>query len=287
MALQSTERKPEEECAMPEDGSRSAEIPAPDGATRLFLIIGDPIAQAKSPGALTRALSARGRNAMLLPAHVTAAELDAFMAGVALAQNLDGIVVTVPHKFAAFRHCATTTERARFLGAVNVMRRGEGGWHGDMLDGVGLLGALRAAGFDPAGRRALLVGAGGAGTAIALALVEAGVAGLAIHDVDAARRDALLRRLDGRGRLALRAAGPDPRGHDLVVNATPLGMREDDPLPVPAALLEPGIFVADVVPTPEVTPLLQAARARGCRTQTGGAMYRAQQELLADFLLGG
>jgi shikimate dehydrogenase len=259
------------------------DVPAPNGATRLFLIIGDPIAQAKSPGALTRALCARGRNAMLLPAHVAAAELDGFMAGIALARNLDGIVVTVPHKFAAFRHCATTTERARFLGAVNVMRRGEGGWHGDMLDGAGFLGGLRAARFDPAGHRALLVGAGGAGTAIALALTEAGVAELAIHDVDVPRRDALLRRLEGRAR----AAGPDPRGHELVVNATPLGMREDDPLPVPAELLEPRSFVADVVPTPEVTPLLRVAQARGCRTQTGGAMYRAQQELLLEFLLGG
>jgi shikimate dehydrogenase len=105
----------------------AAEIPLPDGGTRLHLILGDPIAQVKSPAGITRGFAARGRNAMLLPAHVAAAELDAFLAGVARMRNLDGLVVTVPHKFAAFRHCATATERARFLGAVNVMRRGPGG----------------------------------------------------------------------------------------------------------------------------------------------------------------
>jgi shikimate dehydrogenase len=269
----------------------AAEIPLPDGGTRLHLILGDPIAQVKSPAGITRGFAARGRNAILLPAHVAAAELDAFLAGVARMRNLDGLVVTVPHKFGAFRHCATTTERARFLGAVNVMRRGPGGWHGDMLDGAGFSGGLAAAGFDPAGQEALLVGAGGAGTAIALALVESGVARLAIHDIDTGRRDALLARLAARGGgggpVLEAAPGPDPRGFGLVVNATPLGMRAGDPLPLPAEGLGAGSFVADVVPNPPVTPLLEAALARGCRVQTGSAMYESQLDQLVVFLLEG
>ena len=180
-------------------------IPPPDGATRLHLILGDPIAQVKAPGGISRGFAARGANALMLPAHVAAAELDAFVAGVARMRNLDGLTVTVPHKFAMYRHCTTATERARALESVNVLRRTPegGGWHGDMLDGIGMVGAIRAAGFDPAGRRALLVGAGGAGSAIALALVEAGVSALALHDADAARRDRLLRTLAGRGPAAL------------------------------------------------------------------------------------
>lgn len=263
-------------------------VPAPDGSTRLHLIVGDPIAQVKAPGGISRAFATRGANAMLLPAHVAAADLDAFVAGAVRMRNLDGIVVTVPHKPAMFRHCTTVTERARLLGAVNVLRRApDGGWHGDMLDGVAMLGAIRAASFDPAGKRALLVGVGGAGSAIALALCEAGVSALALHDTDAARRDRLLRTLADRGGAPLEAGSLDPLSFDLVVNATPVGMREGDPLPLQADRLDVRTFVADVITAPEVTPLLHAARARGCPTATGLGMFRAQQDLLADFLLGG
>ena len=262
-------------------------LPAPDGATRLYLIIGDPIAQVKAPGGVSRAFAARGRNALLLPAHVPPDALDAFLSGADGMRNLDGLVATVPHKFAAFRHCATATERARFTGSANILRRNaDRSWHGDMTDGLGLVGALRAAGFDPAGRRALLVGAGGAGSAIALALVEAGVLSLAVHDADAARRDGLLRNLAERGGAEVRAGSPDPAGFDLVVNATPAGMRPGDALPVLAERLEGRMFVADVITAPEVTPLLEAARALGCGTQTGVGMFTAQVELMTNFLLG-
>jgi shikimate dehydrogenase len=261
-----------------------------DGATRLHLILGDPIAQVKSPGGVTRSFVARGRNAAMLPVHVTAAEFDDFVRGASLARNLDGLTITVPHKFAAARHCATLTERARLLGAVNVMRRNpDRGWHGDMLDGAGMVAAIRACGGEPAGCHALLVGAGGAGTAIAQALLEAGVASLALHDADAARVQALLARLRPvAGGVPLHAlAAAEPEGCTLVVNATPAGMRPEDPLPVPPERLRASMFVADVITAPQVTPLLAAARALGCRTSTGVDMFDAQVELIADFLLGG
>jgi shikimate dehydrogenase len=263
-------------------------VPAPDGATRLFLVFGDPIAQVKAPGGLSRAFAARGRNALLLPAQVPAgASLDAFLRGADAVRNLDGMVATVPHKFAAFRHCATATERARFLQSANVLRRNaDGTWHGDMTDGLGLLGGLHAAGFDPAGCRALLVGAGGAGSAIALALVEAGVSSLALHDAQPTRRDELLRKLEAAGQAELRAGSADPAGFDLVVNATPAGMRPEDQPPVLLDRLDRRMFVADVITAPEETPLLGAARALGCGTQTGVGMFLAQVEVITDFLLG-
>lgn len=261
-----------------------------DGETRLHVIIGDPIAQVKSPGGVTRSFVARGRNAAMLPVHVPASDFDAFVHGAGTARNLDGLTITVPHKFAAARHCATLTDRARLLGAVNVMRRNpDRSWHGDMLDGAGMVAAIRAAGGDPAGRDALLVGAGGAGTAIAQALLQAGVVSLALHDSDATRVEALLARLRpvaGGARLrALPAA--EPAGCTLVVNATPSGMRPEDPIPVPASCLRADMFVADVITAPEVTPLIAAARALGCGTSTGLDMFAAQVELIAEFLLGG
>lgn len=216
----------------------------------------------KAPGGVSRAFAARGRNAVLLPAHVPPGALDAFLRGADAMRSLDGMVATVPRKFAAFRHCATATERARFLGSANALRRNpDGTWHGDMMDGLGFVAGLGAAGLDPAGRRALLVGAGGAGSAIALALAEVGVSSLAVHDADAARRDRLLRTLAERGGAEARAGSPDPAGFDLVVNATPAGMRPEDASPVLADRLEGRTFVADVITAPENTPLLEAARA--------------------------
>ncbi len=256
-----------------------------DGATRLLIIVGDPIAQVKSPAGMTATLQQAGLNAVVVPAHVAPQRLDAFLAGVELAGNLDGIIVTIPHKFACYRHCASATPRAHALGAVNIMRRNpDGGWHGEMLDGLGFVAAVRAGGGEPHGQRALLVGAGGAGSAMALALLEAGVTHLDIHDRDPARRDALLGRMAALhpGRLGIGSA--DPHGYGLVANATPAGMRPGDPYPVDVARLDPSCFAGCVITAPLVPPWIEAARARGCRTSLGVEMYAAEQTLMRDFL---
>lgn len=256
-----------------------------DGATRVVAIIGDPIAQVKSPGGVSRTFAARGVNAVVVPIHVTPADVDGFIRGASLARNFDGIIATIPHKFAALRHCATATERARFLASANILRRNaDGSWHGDAVDGAGFVDAMRATGYTPAGRTALVVGAGGAGSAIAHALFEAGVSRLAVHDGDVARRDALLNRLRSLGAAVL-AGSDDPEGSEIVVNATPAGMQRHDPLPVRAAGLAAGTFVGDVITVPEVTPLLQAAGQAGCVTQTGVAMFEGVLRRMIAFLL--
>lgn len=260
--------------------------PMLSGETRVIPIIGDPIAQVQSPAGVTEALLAKGRNALVVPVHVTAAHVDAFIRGVSAARNFDGIIVTVPHKFAASSHCATVTARAHFLGAVNTMRRNpDGTWHGDQVDGAAFVAGIRAAGCVPEGRRALLVGAGGAGSAIALALLEAGVAELAIHDDDIARRAKLVARLHEKfpGRLGTGSA--DPTGFGLAVNATPAGMKPTDPLPIDVDRLTPEVFVGDVITAPAVTPMIEAARAKGCGTQTGLGMFAKVKDLIVDFLL--
>ena len=141
-----------------------------NGATRVHFIVGDPIAQVKSPAGVTQAFNDAGHNAICIPAHVTPAHLAGWHAGVSLAGNVDGIIVTVPHKFAYQALCDTSSERAAFLGAVNTLRRNaDGSWHGDMFDGVGYVEAMRSKGVVLEGKRALLVGAGGAGSANATA----------------------------------------------------------------------------------------------------------------------
>jgi shikimate dehydrogenase len=258
------------------------------GETRVFAIIGDPIAQVKSPFAVTQALNALGRNCVVVPMHVTQSDFDDFVRGAGLVKNLDGLVITVPHKFAAYAHCSSATKRAHFLRAVNVMRRNpDGAWHGDMFDGHGFVDAMRTSGAEPGGKRALLVGAGGAGSAIALALIDAGLSELMVHDKDQARRDELLARLKAKHGAVVHAGSTDPQGCALVVNATPIGMRRDDPYPLQIDHLTSDMFVGDVITEPAVTPLIQAARQLGCKTQIGAEMFDAQLRSIRDFLIGG
>jgi shikimate dehydrogenase len=236
----------------------------------------------------TRALQAKEHNAVLVPIHVPPADLDGFMAGMSLARNVDGIIVTVPDKFAARAHCATVSERACFLHAVNVMRRAPGGsWHGDMFDGLAFVATLGDAGCELRSKRALLVGAGGVGSAIAHALLLAGIGALAIHDGDVERRDALIRRLATLDAAPVTAGSADPTGFDVVCNATPMGMRPDDPLPILVERLQPQMFGGDVITVPAVPPLIEAARQLGCGTQTGTGMFERVRDLMLEFLLGG
>lgn len=257
-----------------------------DGETKVFPIIGHPIGQVKSPGSLSAIMAERGFNGMVVPAHVLPEHLEDWMAPAIKLRNCDGIVVTVPHKVACLAFCARATERARASGAVNIMIRDGEDWVGDATDGHGYLDGIAAQGFDVRGRSALLVGAGGAGSAIAYEILSRGASELAVHDVDHARRDDLIARLDEAFPGRTRVGGTDPTGFALVANATPLGMREGDPLPVDVARLTADQFVADVVTRPAVPPLIAAARARGCATMAGVGMFEAQATLLAELLMG-
>ncbi len=261
-------------------------IPAPNGATRLHIIIGDPIAQVRAPAGVSQAFADCGGDAILVAVQVAPSDLPDFLAAMTRVKNLDGIVATIPHKFACYRACQTATERAHFIGAVNLMRRlPDGGWHGDMVDGLGFVGAAKAKGFDPAGVRALQIGAGGAGSAIALALIDAGVRELAIHDSDASRRNVLIERLNARGRGRASIGSINATGFDMVANATPAGMQAGDPLPVDMATVAPSAYCGCVITRPEVSPFIAAARERGCLTATGTDMYRALEREMVEFLL--
>lgn len=260
------------------------------GATRVVFIVGDPIAQVKSPAGVTALMRERGADAICVPAHVRPQDLPDFVRLAGRLPNVDGILVTVPHKFAVLPLCSSLAPRARSIEAVNMMRRdAAGGWHGDMSDGEAFVAAMRDAGATLPGRRALLVGAGGAGSAIAHALADAGVAEIALHDADATRREALTAKLRGyegvHGRVPVSVGSDDPAGFDVVCHATPLGMRPGDPLPWRAERLDPGAVVGDVVTVPAEPPLVREARARGHRVSTGVDMFERVRHIIVDFLL--
>lgn len=256
-----------------------------DGSTALLGILGDPIAQVKAPLPLSRLLQQRGYNALLVPMHVGADDLPALLASAMALRNLAGLVVTVPHKQQAARLCATLSPAAAQAGAANVLRKvaGPAGpvWQGDLLDGSGFVAGLARHGCLVAGQAAALAGAGGAGSAIAFALAQAGAERVAVHDLDAARRDDLIARLRAEGHAAEVWDGRRPA--PLLVNATPMGMRPGDPLPFAPEAVAPGATVGDVVTEPAETALLALARQRGARTVAGRHMMESQLDGMVDF----
>ncbi|MGW0891197.1 shikimate dehydrogenase family protein [Saccharopolyspora sp. NPDC002578] len=253
------------------------------GNTRLYGVLGDPIGQVRAPALLNPLLA--GFDAVLVPIRVSAPDLAAVVEGLARAGNVDGLLVTVPHKAAICGVAAELGPMAGLVGAANALRRRpEGGWLADNFDGIGFVRGLRAAGHEPAGLQVGIVGAGGAGSAIAAAVLDAGAAETVVSDVDGARRGGLVDRLcsawPGRARAGTASA---LREADLVINATPLGMRPGDPLPLDPERLAAGSVVADIIMSPPETALLRAAAARGLVVHHGRHMLDHQVSCYREF----
>ena len=259
------------------------------GSTRLITIVGSPVVQVKMPSIINAYFEAQGQDVALVPLDVPPAGIPDFVALLKQGRNLVGSIVTVPHKQAMAAAADHLTERARLIGAVNVVRRdAEGRLHGDHVDGFGFVNAARAHGFHPLGRSALVVGVGGAGGAIACALCETGVARLALIDLNVERVRQLGARLRERfPQVRIDEACDSLAGVDVIAQATPMGMQPGDPLPLPQALLDTltdRTLVGDAITLPVITPLLAFAQARGCRVQTGAEMSRSSMEFLGGFL---
>jgi shikimate dehydrogenase len=257
--------------------------PTINALTRILPVIGDPIAQVRAPKIWNPLFQHNGINAVCVPMRVPPASLRSFWEGVRDVANLVGLIVTIPHKPAMLAFLDEISPRARQVAAVNaVVIRPDRRALGDIFDGIGFVEGLRASGHRVDGRRALIVGSGGVGSAIAFGVAEAGAREVNVSDIDAARSQALSSRLQAAGYTSS-VASADPAGYDLVVNATPLGMRAGDPLPFDCARLDPAAIAADAVIGAGLTPVLMAARERGCSVQPGAIMTDQQITLYARF----
>ncbi|AYC32474.1 shikimate dehydrogenase [Pseudomonas cavernae] len=259
------------------------------GSTELVAIVGSPIAQVKSPENFNTWFANHGQNLAMIAIDLQEAALDAFLASLRGWQNLRGCVVTVPYKQTLVDRLDGLSERAAALRSVNVIRReSDGRLLGDNVDGEGFLNAARQHDFQAKGKSALVIGSGGVGSAIAYSLCQAGVRRLVIADVSSERAGTLAELL--RSAFPALEIGTEYRsldGFDLLVNASPVGMGGTGELPLPAELLDSlqaATLVADVVTSPEITPLLAFARSRGCRIQTGAQMAFAQLGNLGAFM---
>lgn len=256
------------------------------GKTRVLGIIAHPTEHVKAPPGINRIARERGKDAVMVPFNVAPADLPGFVGALRTLRSFDGAIVTVPHKQAILTLCDDLTPHARAVGAANILRRApDGRLVGGQLDGAGFIQGLRHAGIEPKGKRLYLAGAGGAASAIAFAAAEAEVAYLTLANRSQGKADELrLRLLRFNPHLAIDIGMRDPSGHDIIVNATTLGMKTEDDLPVDPERLSPGMVVAEVVMAPEMTRLLEAARARGCQIHLGRHMLDHQLRLMADFM---
>ena len=256
-----------------------------NGHTELIAHIGYPTHSFKAPMIYNPYFEQAGVNAVVVPMGCQTAHYPDFLRSVFKLENIRGALITMPHKVATVDLLDEATPTVRIAGACNAVRRDASGrLVGDMFDGEGFVRGIQRKGFDPRGKRALVVGSGGVGCAIAASLAKAGMGTLALFD----RHDASALALAGRLRqhypsLELATGSNDPAGYDLVVNATPMGMNEGDPLPVNMSRVAASSFVGEVVMKAETTAFLAAAQARGCAVQVGSDMLFEQIPAYLEF----
>ena len=260
--------------------------PPISGKTPLYGVFADPVDHLQAPALLNARLDQLGLDAVFVPLHVSAEHFATVVAGMRHLRNFAGYGVSIPHKPMAARLCDELLPNARACGVVNVIRTApDGRWVGETFDGVGMVKALTAQRTLDTNTRVLLVGAGGVGRAIAVALALAGVGHLAIVNRTRAKAEDLagaVRRAAPACAVETASVG-DPAAFDIVINATSLGLHGQGPMPVEVMRLSSSALVADAVMVPELTPLLQAAQARGLGIVRGHEMQKRQVEAMSDF----
>ena len=258
------------------------------GATRIIGLIGNPVAQARSPILINQALHDRHLLglSLFLPFSVSPAQLGSFVQGLRGLENFDGALVTMPFKQTILPLLDRISDAAQIVGAVNAIRRhADGTLEGDVLDGVGFVAGLNSAGYDLKDKTCLVYGSGGAASAIVCALAEQGVALIDIQNRTPQRAADLVTKVSAHWPFTqVRPEQSPTQAYDFVINATSLGMAEDDPLPIPVDVIERAQVVADIVVTREMTPLLIQAKDQGKAIHPGLPMLEGQLALFLDFV---
>ena len=256
-----------------------------DGNTEIIAHIGFPTHAFKAPMIYNPWFEKAGVNAVVVPMGCQTPDYPIFLRSLFKLTNIRGALITMPHKVPTAGLVDELLPSAAIAGACNAVRLGaEGQLQGDMFDGEGFVRGVLRKGLTLQGARALVVGSGGVGSAIAAALAAAGVASISLFDVQAASADGLAERLRQHyPALSVSTGSNDPAGFDLVVNATPMGMNAGDAMPMDASRLDARTFVGEVVMKTEMTAFLQAAQSRGCRVQIGSDMLFEQIPAYLEF----
>ena len=244
------------------------------GTTTLVAHVGYPTFAFKSPLIYNPWFEKKDIDAVVVPMGVKAEDYPPFFRSLFKLTNIRGALVTMPHKVTTMDLVDEISPTAAVAGAVNaVLLREDGVLVGEQFDGTGFVRGVLRKGFSLRGKKALVVGNGGVGSPIAASLAAEGVAGMGLFDANTTASESLAQRLTAHYPLLQVTIGSkDPTGYDIVVNATPLGMNDDDPLPMDVDRIDPTAFVGEVVMKQEITPFLRAAQQRGCQVQVGKDM---------------
>lgn len=259
--------------------------PLINGNTRLIAHIGYPTHTFKSPMIYNPYFEAAGINAVVVPMACRQEHFAGLMHSLFNLDNITGALITMPHKVAVVDLLDEMSPTVRVAGACNAVKQTrDGRLVGDMFDGTGFVRGVQRKGLDLRHKRAMVIGTGGVGCAIAASLAHADVSQISLFDIDTAASEALADRLRQHyPHIQVRTGSNDPADHDLVVNATPLGMYPQDPMPLDVSRLSPSTFVGEVVMREETTAFVAAARSRGCQTQVGTDMLFEQIPAYLEF----
>lgn len=255
------------------------------GKTQVFFVVADPVEQVKAPELFNEVFRLYGVDAVVVPLQVKADDFASTIRSLFASPSTGGVFLSIPHKPAGLELVDTASPLATAAGAVNAIRRSESGLlEGDLFDGTGFIRALERAGAAYQGKQVLLIGAGGAASAIAVALAEQQAGLIAIYDPAPGKAEQLAMRVNQHFQVPVKSVNSNnPSGFDLVVNASPLGMRRDDPVPADVTQLLRGAAVYDVLMKNQPTPLIQAALQQGLIAEPGFDMLIQQIPLYLQF----
>ncbi len=261
------------------------------GKTKLYGIFGYPVEHTFSPGMHNAAFTKLGIDACYVPFAVNPASLEAAVKAI-VPLGLNGLNITVPHKEHVISYLDQLSEEARLIGAVNTIQIRDGKLVGHNTDGRGFIRSLRTdAGFNPKGKIVLLLGSGGAARAVGFSLALEGVRKTYFYDIDTQKAETLARDVLNRtgadaealpaGSLAAAAEAAD-----CLINATPLGLKTKDPIPLQKECIRKDHLVCDLVYNPPETKLLKAARERGAKRLPGIGMLLYQGVIAFEIWTG-
>jgi shikimate dehydrogenase len=256
------------------------------GYTKLIAHIGWPTGSFKAPMIFNPYFEKEGIDTVVVPMGCKAEDYPGFFKFLLKLQNIVGVVITMPHKVSTVEMLDEVSTTVQVCGACNAVRKeADGRLVGDMFDGQGFVRGLARKGRPAQDASALIIGSGGVGSAIAVAMAEAGVGRLALYDTCPEVMEQLAGQLQKFfPTLPIQLGSNDPSGFEIVVNATPMGMEPGDPLPIDVGRIAPETMVGEVVMKQEETPFLVAAREKGCLTQIGTDMLFEQIPAYLEFL---
>ena len=256
-----------------------------NGKTRVYGIVGDPIEQVRSPEMVTWEMQKRHHNAVLIPMHIARDEFDTVMPQIMRMRNLDGLIFTIPFKAQAIALAKTLGPQASQIGAINALKKhSNGAWSGEIFDGIGCVEAFKQRGITLQDKRLQLIGLGGAGSAICVALAYEKPKLLRLFDINPQTTERMAKMVNTISPQTVVEVGlPLAEGIDILLNASPVGMLSDARLPLAVQQFKKELIVFDAIVMPENTPLLSLAQDCGCQVVRGREMMLGQISKIVDY----